>query len=74
VDYAHHEAFEFAKSTPDILILPSYLPAFAKKVEGTLVINPGIVNKRNFAEVTITPGAPNALVADRATAEIFKLT
>jgi len=72
VDYTLCHHCEFQSTTPDILILPSFLPAFAQKVEGTLVINPGLIRKHNFAEVTI--GAGQGLVADRATVEIFKLT
>ncbi|KAI1007981.1 hypothetical protein K3495_g263 [Podosphaera aphanis] len=44
---------------PDILLVPSALPPFAKVVESVVVINPGYLSKRKaagtYAQVTIQP-------------------
>jgi len=61
---------EFTSASPDILLLPSRLPAFAHRVGDSVVVNPGFYSRREFAEVTIIPGTP--IVAERTSVEIFK--
>ncbi|KAK4197706.1 hypothetical protein QBC40DRAFT_285070 [Triangularia verruculosa] len=44
---------------PDVLVVPSSLPPFAKVVESVLVINPGYLSKRRgagtYAKMTVYP-------------------
>ena len=55
---AHAHEFEL-QFTPDILILPSQLSPFAKRVEDVLCINPGRITKGSsagtFSQLTVHP-------------------
>eukprot|EP00997_Jenningsia_sp_PLL12_P008130 NODE_4854_length_622_cov_58.172775_g4179_i0.p2 GENE.NODE_4854_length_622_cov_58.172775_g4179_i0~~NODE_4854_length_622_cov_58.172775_g4179_i0.p2 ORF type:complete len:114 (+),score=21.36 NODE_4854_length_622_cov_58.172775_g4179_i0:271-612(+) len=55
VDFSHQRFFEFDGNTPDLVVLPSVLPPFAVSVNGAVVLNPGSVSKRSFAELTVLP-------------------
>ncbi|GAB1314444.1 DNA-directed DNA polymerase alpha subunit pol12 [Madurella fahalii] len=50
---------EMVNSRPDVLVLPSALPPFARVVESVLVINPGYLSKRKgagtYAKMTLYP-------------------
>ncbi|KAL2163005.1 hypothetical protein VTH06DRAFT_6841 [Thermothelomyces fergusii] len=72
---------------PDVLIVPSALPPFAKVVESVLVINPGYLSKRKaagtYAKMTLYPPSPEDLaggggmiahkVYERARVEITRI-
>ncbi|KAB5531271.1 DNA polymerase subunit alpha B [Coniochaeta sp. 2T2.1] len=49
LDVGYLELAGMVHSRPDVLVLPSSLPPFAKVVESVLVINPGFLSKRRGA-------------------------
>ncbi|KAK6432392.1 DNA-directed DNA polymerase alpha subunit pol12, partial [Oleoguttula sp. CCFEE 5521] len=49
LDVGFSKLGEWLSVRPDVLILPSALPAFAKVVDSVLVINPGTLSKRRGA-------------------------
>ncbi|PBP18211.1 DNA polymerase alpha/epsilon subunit B [Diplocarpon rosae] len=59
LDTSYGKLGELINVRPDILIVPSALPSFAKVVEGVVVINPGYLSKRRgagtYAKMTIMP-------------------
>lgn len=63
LDIGYLQLGEMMNARPDVMIVPSALPAFAKIVESVLVINPGYLSKRRgagtYAKITVL--APDAL-------------
>ncbi|KAI9743155.1 MAG: DNA-directed DNA polymerase alpha subunit pol12 [Claussenomyces sp. TS43310] len=61
LDLSYLKLGEMLNVRPDMLIVPSALPPFAKVVESVLVINPGYVSKRRaagtYAKLTVHPPA-----------------
>jgi DNA polymerase alpha subunit B len=59
LDVAYLKLGDMLNVRPDLLILPSALPPFAKVVEGVLVVNPGYVSKRKavgtYARLSVQP-------------------
>lgn len=59
LDIRYMKQYQFGKTTPDILILPSVLNRFCGVVGKTLCLNPGQLAKGNsggtFAGITIMP-------------------
>ncbi|KAI0129370.1 DNA polymerase alpha, subunit B [Hypoxylon sp. NC0597] len=59
LDTSYLKLGEMMNVRPDVMILPSALPPFAKVVESVLVINPGFLSKRRgagtFARMTLFP-------------------
>ncbi|KKY21142.1 putative dna polymerase alpha primase associated subunit [Phaeomoniella chlamydospora] len=59
LDIGYLKLGEWLNVKPDILIIPSYLPACVKVVESVLVINPNSLSKRKgagtFAQVSLHP-------------------
>ncbi|KAI6708269.1 hypothetical protein JHW43_009198 [Diplocarpon mali] len=59
LDTSYLKLGELINVRPDILIVPSALPPFAKVVEGVVVINPGYLSKRRgagtYSKMTIMP-------------------
>ncbi|KAK3358940.1 DNA polymerase alpha subunit B N-terminal-domain-containing protein [Lasiosphaeria hispida] len=59
LDVSYLKLGEMLNIRPDILVLPSSLPPFAKVVESVLVINPGYLSKRRgagtYARMTLYP-------------------
>lgn len=59
LDTSYIKLGEMLNVRPDILIVPSALPPFAKVVESVLIINPGYVSKRRgagtYAKLTVFP-------------------
>ncbi|PWN33914.1 uncharacterized protein FA14DRAFT_124644, partial [Meira miltonrushii] len=47
LDVSHAHLAQFTDVTPDVLLLPSILTPFAKIVDGTVVVNPGLTAKGN---------------------------
>ncbi|KAJ2903984.1 DNA polymerase alpha subunit B [Zalerion maritima] len=77
LDAGYLQLGEMVMAKPDVLVVPSDLPPFAKVVESVLVINPGHISKRRaantYAKLTVQPpepmtGDPNDIVGH----EIFK--
>eukprot|EP00906_Rhabdomonas_costata_P000754 RCo000991 len=77
LDFSHQRFLEFpGEQSPDVLVLPSVLSPFAQKIDGALVVNPGLVHKRSFAELTVAPPAgptDTSCVADRCVVEFFRV-
>lgn len=61
LDLSYLKLGEMLNVRPDMLIVPSALPPFAKVVESVLVINPGFLSKRKaagtYARLTVQPAA-----------------
>ncbi|KAH7342607.1 DNA polymerase-like protein alpha/primase associated subunit [Rhexocercosporidium sp. MPI-PUGE-AT-0058] len=61
LDTSYLKLGEMINVRPDILIVPSALPPFAKVVEGVVVVNPGYLSKRKaagtYTKLTIMPAS-----------------
>ncbi|KAL2144641.1 hypothetical protein VTI28DRAFT_8852 [Corynascus sepedonium] len=59
LDVSYLKLGEMINVRPDVLVVPSALPPFAKVVESVLVINPGYLSKRKaagtYAKMTLYP-------------------
>ncbi|KAK4122152.1 DNA polymerase alpha, subunit B [Parathielavia appendiculata] len=59
LDVSYLKLGEMVNVRPDVLVVPSALPPFAKVVESVLVINPGFLSKRKaagtYAKMTLYP-------------------
>ncbi|KAK4210809.1 DNA polymerase [Rhypophila decipiens] len=87
IDVSYLRLGEMVNVRPDVLVVPSALPAFAKVVESVLVINPGYLSKRRgagtYAKMTLYPPSLGSLpevdgmmahqVFERARVEITKI-
>ncbi|POS83706.1 hypothetical protein EPUL_003086 [Erysiphe pulchra] len=87
LDTSYLKLGEIINVKPDVLIIPSTLPPFAKVVENVLVINPGYLSKENavgtYAHIAIQSAELNLggedssmithKVYERARVEILKL-
>ncbi|OHW91598.1 DNA polymerase alpha subunit b [Colletotrichum incanum] len=86
LDISYLKLGELVNVRPDVLIVPSFLPPFAKVVESVLIINPGYLSKRRgagtYARLTLFPpkveaGHSEAMVShgvfERARVEIKKI-
>ncbi|KAF9880984.1 DNA polymerase alpha primase associated subunit [Colletotrichum karsti] len=85
LDLSYLKLGEMVNVRPDVLIVPSFLPPFAKVVESVLVINPGYLSKRRgagtYARMTLFPPKietqSDAVVShsifDRARVEVKKI-
>ncbi|KAL0943684.1 DNA polymerase subunit alpha B [Colletotrichum truncatum] len=85
LDLSYLRLGEMVNVRPDVLIVPSFLPPFAKVVESVLVINPGYLSKRRgagtYARLTLFPlkvdGQSEAMLShgifDRARVEVKKI-
>ncbi|RXG41330.1 hypothetical protein VDGE_09232 [Verticillium dahliae] len=85
LDVSYLTLGEMVNVRPDLLLVPSFLPPFAKVVESVLVINPGVLSKRRgagtYARMTLYPpsgrGDAETMVShqvfDRARVEITKI-
>ncbi|TDZ68491.1 DNA polymerase alpha subunit B [Colletotrichum sidae] len=85
LDIGYLKLGEMVNVRPDVLIVPSFLPPFAKVVESVLVINPGYLSKRRgagtYARLTLFPAkvedTQSAMVShgifDRARVEIKRI-
>ncbi|KOS18959.1 DNA polymerase alpha subunit B [Escovopsis weberi] len=85
LDLGYLKLAEMVKTRPDIMLIPSFLPPFAKVVESVLVINPGSLSKRRgpgtYARMTLqapsleggTGDVISHRVFDRARVEIVKI-
>ncbi|PSR76402.1 DNA polymerase alpha subunit B N-terminal-domain-containing protein [Coniella lustricola] len=64
LDVSYLKLGEMVGGRPDVLILPSALPPFAKVVESVLVINPGFLSKRRgagtYARMILYPPSPSS--------------
>eukprot|EP01012_Entosiphon_sulcatum_P059038 TRINITY_DN83302_c0_g1_i1.p1 TRINITY_DN83302_c0_g1~~TRINITY_DN83302_c0_g1_i1.p1 ORF type:complete len:447 (+),score=65.18 TRINITY_DN83302_c0_g1_i1:41-1381(+) len=72
LDFSNSTFQEFPGYTPDVLLLPSVLPPFAHEVDGSLVINPGQLIKRSFAELAFRPRPPGKAMAEVASVDFLK--
>ncbi|KAM0546721.1 hypothetical protein ACHAPJ_010758 [Fusarium lateritium] len=86
LDVGYIELGEMVNVRPDVMVVPSLLPPFAKVVESVLLINPGYLSKRRgagtYARMTLYPptvptGSSDAVtghqVFDRARVEIVRI-
>ncbi|KAL1836242.1 hypothetical protein VTJ49DRAFT_5404 [Mycothermus thermophilus] len=86
LDVSYLKLGEMVNVRPDVLVVPSALPPFAKVVDSVLVINPGYLSKRKaagtYAKMTLYPPsqdtpAVEGMVAhrifDRARVEITRI-
>lgn len=59
LDLAYLKLGEMLNVRPDMLVVPSSLPAFAKVVDSVLVINPGVLSRRKapgtYARLSVSP-------------------
>lgn len=59
LDLSYLELGEMVNVRPDVMVVPSLLPPFAKVVESVLLINPGYLSKRRgagtYARMTLYP-------------------
>ncbi|KAK4138352.1 DNA polymerase alpha, subunit B [Trichocladium antarcticum] len=59
LDLSYLKLGEMVNVRPDVLVVPSALPPFAKVIESVLVINPGYLSKRRgagtYAKMTVYP-------------------
>ncbi|KAK2002694.1 DNA polymerase alpha/epsilon subunit B [Colletotrichum falcatum] len=64
LDLSYLKLGEMVNVRPDVLVVPSFLPPFAKVVESVLMINPGFLSKRRgagtYARLTLFPPKANA--------------
>ncbi|KAJ4414245.1 DNA-directed DNA polymerase alpha subunit pol12 [Neurospora sp. IMI 360204] len=76
LDVSYLKLGEMVNVRPDVLIVPSALPPFAKVIESVLVINPGYLSQRKragtYARMTLYPpklseadAAPGGMLAHR---------
>ncbi|KAK3499126.1 DNA polymerase alpha subunit B N-terminal-domain-containing protein [Neurospora hispaniola] len=76
LDISYLKLGEMVNVRPDVLIVPSALPPFAKVIESVLVINPGYLSQRKragtYARMTLYPpklseadAAPGGMLAHR---------
>ncbi|KAF5024877.1 hypothetical protein F66182_3035 [Fusarium sp. NRRL 66182] len=86
LDVSYLELGEMVNVRPDVMLVPSLLPPFAKVVESVLLINPGYLSKRRgagtYARMTLYPpsvpdGSSDAMtghqIFDRARVEIVRI-
>ncbi|KAH6611242.1 hypothetical protein Trco_001262 [Trichoderma cornu-damae] len=86
LDVSYLKLGEMVSVRPDVMLMPSSLPPFAKVVESVLAINPGSLSKRRgagtYARMTLYPpsldgevinGLISHKVFDRARVEIVKI-
>ncbi|KAM5342447.1 hypothetical protein ACJ41O_013413 [Fusarium nematophilum] len=86
LDVSYLELGEMVNVQPDVMMVPSLLPPFAKVVESVLLINPGYLSKRRgagtYARMTLhPPTVPDSgndemvghRVFDRARVEIVRI-
>ncbi|OPB37425.1 DNA polymerase alpha-primase complex, polymerase-associated subunit B [Trichoderma guizhouense] len=86
LDVSYLKLGEMVSVRPDVLLIPSSLPPFAKVVESVLAINPGPLSKRRgagtYARMTLYPptsdgevinGLISHKVFDRARVEIVRI-
>ncbi|KAH7318474.1 DNA polymerase alpha subunit B N-terminal-domain-containing protein [Stachybotrys elegans] len=86
LDVSYLKLGEMVDVRPDVMVVPSLLPPFAKVVESVLVINPGLLAKRRgagtFARMTLYPpsadnGDENGMVSHgvfkRARVEVVRI-
>ncbi|KAF4344481.1 DNA polymerase alpha subunit B [Fusarium beomiforme] len=86
LDLSYLELGEMVNVRPDVMVVPSLLPPFAKVVESVLLINPGYLSKRRgagtYARMTLYPppvssGSSDAMMGhqiyDRARVEIVRI-
>ncbi|KAL2760463.1 hypothetical protein ACRALDRAFT_2024434 [Sodiomyces alcalophilus JCM 7366] len=85
LDVSYLKLGEMVNVRPDVMIIPSFLPPFAKVIESVLVINPGTLSKRRgagtYARMALYPpsfeeGSESLLshrVFDRARVEITRI-
>ncbi|KAG5947006.1 hypothetical protein E4U59_002399 [Claviceps monticola] len=84
VDVAYMRLGEMVNVRPDVMVVPSSLPPFAKVVESVLTINPGSLSRRKGAGTyaRMTLHAPSAAISedmvshrifDRARVEIVRI-
>lgn len=68
LDVSYLKLGEMVNVRPDVLVVPSALPPFAKVIESVLVINPGYLSQRKragtYARMTLYP--PNLAEGDAA--------
>ncbi len=70
LDATQLAATEFGDDTPQILVLPSVFPEFAKVVKGTLVVNPSTLIRAGlgggtYAEITLHPKLEDGAANDQ---------
>ncbi|KAF5133235.1 DNA polymerase alpha subunit B [Metarhizium anisopliae] len=83
LDVGYLKLGEMVNVRPDVMLVPSSLPPFAKVVESVLAINPGPLSKRKgagtFARMTLYPPAvgedemQSHKIFDRARVEIVRI-
>ncbi|KAF4984329.1 hypothetical protein FZEAL_440 [Fusarium zealandicum] len=85
LDVSYLELGEMVNVRPDVMMVPSLLPPFAKVVESVLLINPGYLSKRRgagtYARMTLHPPAVHTgndemtghQIFDRARVEIVRI-
>ncbi|KAG5931884.1 hypothetical protein E4U53_001556 [Claviceps sorghi] len=84
IDVAYLRLGEMVNVRPDVMVVPSSLPPFAKVVESVLAINPGSLSRRKgagtYARMTLHAPPANAAgdmtshkVFDRARVEIVRI-
>ncbi|KAG9505826.1 hypothetical protein J7337_002798 [Fusarium musae] len=86
LDLSYLELGEMVNVRPDVMVVPSLLPPFAKVVESVLLINPGCLSKRRgagtYARMTLYPppvsnGSSEDMMGhqiyDRARVEIIRI-
>ncbi|KAH6963913.1 DNA polymerase alpha subunit B N-terminal-domain-containing protein [Fusarium avenaceum] len=86
LDLSYLELGEMVNVRPDVMVVPSLLPPFAKVVESVLLINPGYLSKRRgagtYARMTLYPptvssGSGDSMMGhqifDRARVEIVRI-
>ncbi|KAL2176442.1 DNA polymerase alpha subunit B N-terminal-domain-containing protein [Thermothelomyces heterothallicus CBS 202.75] len=68
LDVSYLKLGEMIEVRPDVLVVPSALPPFAKVVESVLVINPGYLSKRKaagtYAKMTLYPPSPEDMAGN----------
>ncbi|KAK0635827.1 DNA polymerase alpha subunit B N-terminal-domain-containing protein [Bombardia bombarda] len=75
LDVSYLKLGEMVNVRPDVLVVPSALPPFAKVIESVLVINPGYLSKRRgagtYARMTLYPPPSVSQVDGMLAHEIF---
>ncbi|KAL2131048.1 hypothetical protein VTI74DRAFT_5611 [Chaetomium olivicolor] len=68
LDVSYLKLGEMVNVRPDVLVVPSALPPFAKVVESVVVINPGYLSKKRgagtYAKMTLYPPSPKDIASD----------
>ncbi|KAK5993444.1 DNA polymerase alpha subunit B [Cladobotryum mycophilum] len=77
LDVGYLKLGEMVNVRPDVMLMPSSLPPFAKVVESVLVINPGFLSKRRgpgtYARMTLYPPPTDGEVIDGVVShEVFR--